>query len=184
VWVWKTSSKSSKFTAPLIGADSLFFGACLNMCTLFDILRDSYQGNKQEFIVKHQAILKLSRDLNAFFKPIILTQFLISSMELCFLGFQFVMIEGFAQRIVVGMFGLSFIIQLFVYALGGQLLMDKSMSVVENFYETDRDFIMIIARAQKAEIIKAGFFRANLPTFFSMMNSAGSLIALLKSFMD
>jgi hypothetical protein len=151
---------------------------------LFDILRQSYDGDKKKFINKHQAIVDLSRDLVSFYKPIIFNQFLVSSMQLCLIGFQIVMIENFFLRIPVVFFAVGFLIQIFVYALGGQLLMDKSASVAENFYDLDKDVIMIIARAQKAEVVKVGFFRADLPTFVSMMNSVWSLIAVLQSLME
>jgi odorant receptor len=164
--------------------DSLFFGFCLNICGHFDILRDSFDGDKKKFIKKHQELLELSETLHKLFKPIVFAQFLFSSMLLCVIGFQLVMVHDFFKRAVVAFYGLAIIIQLFYYSYGGQLLMDKSSAVSENLYKTDKDLVIVINRAHKACTIKAGFYRANSATFTTILSSAGSLIALLRSFIE
>jgi odorant receptor len=118
------------------------------------------------------------------YAPIILAQFLITSMLLCVLGFQLVMFRSFMKRVVIGFYGLNMIIQLFIYTYGGQMIMDKSTSVADKLYQTDKDLIIIIARSHKASIIKAGFYEANSATLCSILSSAASLITLLKSFID
>lgn len=167
-----------------VGVDSLFFGACLNICTHFEILRESFDGDKEKFIKKHRSILELAEELNRLYKPVVFAQFLISSMLLCVIGFQLVMLDNFIGRVVVAIFGFAIIIQLFIYAFGGQLIVDKSSSVAEHIYGTDKEFIVIIARSQNAAVIKSGFYQANLPTFSAIMSSAASLITLLQSFVD
>jgi hypothetical protein len=92
--------------------------------------------------------------------------------------------DSFFQQCVVGMFGFAFIIEVFIYSFGGQIVMDKSLLAAKNLNYIDKDLTIIIARAQKAEIIKSGFFEATLQTFSTMIRSAVSLITLLKSFMD
>lgn len=79
---------------------------------------------------------------------------------------------------------MTIIIQLFIYAYGGQLVKDKSSSVAELIYEMDKDLVKIIARAQKASEIGAGFYVADLVTFSSILRSAASLITLLRSFIE
>jgi hypothetical protein len=99
------------------------------------------------------------------------------------IGFQLLMQENpskFCEDLIVGV---AVMIQLFIYSYGGQLIMDKSSSVADNFYTLDQEFVMIIARAQKASKIEAGFYKASLPLFTTIMNSAASLITLLKSFL-
>jgi hypothetical protein len=106
-----------------------------------------------------------------------------SSNLLCVIGFQLVVHQNFLNRIEDFTFGLAIIIQLFIYSSGGQLIMDKSLSVADNLFEIDKDFILIIKRAQRPSLIKAGFYKASLPLFTSILSSAASLITLLQSFL-
>jgi odorant receptor len=167
-----------------VGVDSLFFGLCLNICAQFDILRESFDGDKKKFIENHLKLLDLVKELNRFYKPIVFAQYFISSMLLCVIGFQILMHANYLDRVEDLMFGVAIIIQLFIYSYGGQLIVDKSLSVADGFYELEKDFILIIQRAQKQSIIEAGFYKASLPLFTSIMNSAASLITLLKSLLE
>jgi odorant receptor len=126
--------------------------------------------------------LESVEDLNKIFKKVVFAQFLLSSVQLCVLGFQIVVIENIAGLIVPLIFGFTIIIQLFVFALGGQLIVNTSVAVSENCYEVDRDLILIIARPQKLTLINSVFFTADLPSFLSIMRFTGSLITMLKSF--
>jgi odorant receptor len=114
----------------------------------------------------------------------VFAQHFLSSMLLCVIGFQLVVHEAFSERFEHVSFGLSIILQLFIYSYGGQLIMDKSSSVADELYEIDKDFVAIIQRAQKPSSIEAGFYKASLPLFTTIMNSAASLITILKSFLD
>jgi hypothetical protein len=127
-------------------------------------------------------LLKLSEELNQTYKQIIFLQFMNISTLLCVLGFQVVIVDSVTGRIVPAIFGLTMLIQLLVYAFGGQLVLDKSKTVAENLYKIDRDMILMIARPLKPVVMKSGFFKADLPTFVSIINAAGSLITMLKSF--
>lgn len=168
-----------------VAVDSLFFGFCLNLCAHFDILRkSSNEIDKSDFIKYHQKILNLSADLNNLVKPVVLTQFLISSLLLCVIGFQLVMVESVFKKIVALVFGCAIIIQLFVYSFGGQQIMDKSLSVALEIYQLDKDYRLIILRSQRALKIQAGFYHACLPTFRAILSSAASLMTLLKSLVE
>jgi hypothetical protein len=104
------------------------------------------------------------------------------STLLCVLGFQIVMVDGIAGKMVPTIYGITMLTQLLVYALGGQAIVDKSEEVANSFYELDRDFLIITARPMKPSITKSIFFEANLPTFVTIINATGSLITMLKSF--
>lgn len=162
----------------------LFFTGCLNICAQFDILKESFDGDRKNFIEKHQIIYKLCEDLKTLIKPVIFTQFFLTSINLCVIGFQLVMLDGLIKRIVPLFFGIAIIIQLFIYAYGGQCVLDKSESFADFFYDLDKDFIFIILRAQKPVKFEAVFYEANLPTFCNIMNNTISLITLLKSFIE
>jgi odorant receptor len=166
-----------------VGIDLLFSGFFLNVCAHFDILRESFDGDKKKFIRNHHKILDIADELNRLYRPIIFFIHLITSMVLCVIGFQLVVHEAFSERFEHVTFGLTIIIQLFIYSYGGQLIMDKSSSVADDLYEIDKDFVAIIQRAQKPSMIEAGFYKASLPLFTTIMNSAASLITILKSFL-
>lgn len=129
-------------------------------------------------------LLKLTDDLIELIRPVVLAQFLITSLMLCVLGFQLVMHDSIVKRIAALTFGFSIIIQLFIYSYGGQLIKDKSSSIAEELYDLDKDLLLVITRASRASIVRAGFFEADLPTFRAFLSSAASLITLLKSFME
>jgi odorant receptor len=146
-------------------------------------LRESFDGDKKKFIENHFKILKLADELNRLFKPVVFAVYLVTSLLLCVIGFQIVVNESIPGRVEGAMFGFAIGIALFTYSYGGQLIMDKSSSVAEDLYEIDKDFVSIIQRSQKPSIIQAGFYKASLPLFTTIMNSAASLITLLKSFL-
>jgi odorant receptor len=156
---------------------------CLNIGAQFDILKKSFNDNRKKFIEQHQEILKLCEDLKRLTKPVIFTQFFLTSMQLCVIGFQLVMLEGLVKRIVPAFFGVAIIIQLFIYSYGGQTVLDKS-SFAEEFFDNDENLILIIRRAQKVVVFKAGFYEANLSSFQTIVNNTASLITLLKSFTE
>lgn len=174
-------------TSNQVGVDALFLGLCLNICAHFDILRNSlkdFDGDTKKFVSDHQTVLDLAENLNHLFKPIVFAQFAISSMLLCVLGFQIVMVENFFKKIIFIGFGFSVIIQLFSYSFGGQLIKDKSSAVADHLYAIKKDIVIIIARSQKPIEIAAGIYEANLPTFRLILSSAGSWITLLKSLVE
>lgn len=92
--------------------------------------------------------------------------------------------ESIIRRGIALSYGLSIIIQLFIYSYGGQLIMDKSLAVADNCYGLGRETVLIINRAQKFSMIEAKFFNVSLPTLRAVLSSAASLITLLKSFLD
>jgi odorant receptor len=128
--------------------------------------------------------LDVAENINKLYAPIIFGQFLITSLQLCVLGFQFVMFKSIMKKVVAGFYFIAMVIQLFVYTYGGQLVMDRSISVADKLYQTDNDLIIIIARSQKTSIIKSGFYEASSTTFSTILSSAASLITVLKSLMD
>jgi hypothetical protein len=127
-------------------------------------------------------LLDLVANLNEIFSPIIFTQFLVNAIMICVIGFEIVMAESFIGKIFPAIFGTAVVIQLFIYAFGGQLVIDKSDAVGKDLYENDRDFLIINARPLKQTKVASPFFSVDLPTFVSIMNSAWSLIATLQNF--
>lgn len=167
-----------------VGTDSFFFGASIHIGAHFEILGKSFDGDKKKFVKKHQVIIDLVEDLNNLIRPVLFVQFLISSMLLCVIGFQIVMFQDVFQLFTHLNFGAAVMIQLFVYAYGGQIIMDKSLLVADELYDLDTDMVTIISRVQKASTIKYLFYIANLPTFSAILSSAASFITLLQSLLE
>jgi hypothetical protein len=124
----------------------------------------------------------LTEKLNETFGAVVFTQFFLSAVHLCVLGFQLVMYDNIPERIGPATFALTIIIQLFIYSYGGQIVLNASEKAAENLYQLDRGINIISARTKKPTPIKAIFFKADLPAFVSVMNATGSLITVLKSF--
>jgi gustatory receptor len=155
----------------------------LEICAHFEILyRFDYE--KKEFIEEHQKVIDLASDLNMLIKPIVFTQHLVSSLLLCVIGFQLVMLHDLYKRLAAFFFGLAAMIQLLMYSFGGQQIMDKSLNVSSKMYNLDKDYRMIIMRSHRVCKIRAGIFEASLPTYRTMISNAGSLMTILKSFVE
>ncbi|CAO1428319.1 unnamed protein product [Diamesa hyperborea] len=166
-----------------ISVDSLFIGFCLNICAHFQIIRSltfKEDFNYKSFIKCHQEIIVLCND--EIYVPVIFTQFLVCSMLLCGIGFQLVMTPDFYNILLLLTFSGATLIQLFIYAYGGTLIMEESGAIVENLYS--KDLILSIQIANKKSCIKSGFFTASLPTFLTILSSAGSYITLLRSLVE
>lgn len=148
------------------------------------MLEEQYSKDKKVFVEKHLHLLSLCNDLRNLMKWIIFTQFLMSSLNLCVLGFQLVMTDNFLRRILVAIYGLAITIQLFIYAFGGQIMLDHSSSVSDNLFEMDKDLIHVIARVSKPVKMKSAFYTADFREFTSIIRRAGSLITLLQTLVD
>ncbi|CAO1433248.1 unnamed protein product [Diamesa tonsa] len=165
-----------------ISVDSLFIGFCLNICAHFQIIRSSTfkeDFNYKSFIKCHQEIIVLCNDLNEIYVPVIFTQFLVCSVLLCGIGFQLVMTPDIFKILVLLAFSSAILIQLFIYAYGGTLIMEESGAVADNIYS--KELLLSIQIANKKRCIKSGFYTASLPTFVTIISSAGSYITLLQS---
>ncbi|CAO1428309.1 unnamed protein product [Diamesa hyperborea] len=62
------------------------------------------------------------------------------------------------------------------------IVFSSSGAIVENMYS--KDLLLSIQIANKKSCINSGFFTASLPTFVTIINSAGSYITLLQSLAD
>ena len=136
------------------------------------------------FIKTHQKLTKFVEKLSKLFRPILFTQYLMSSLLLCVLGFQLVKSPSLVKKLIAFMTGCATLNQTYIYSFGGQLVRDKSSTVAENFYEIDKDFVLVIARTQKPSTFSAWFYEANLMTFQLILKRTVSLITVLKSMID
>lgn len=162
--------------------DSIFFGSCLKIATYCDILSESFKGDKKKFVMQHLKILEMATNLNNLYKPIIFWQLLTTNVLLCMIGFQIVMVKNYYGILLVAPFGIASLNQLFLFCLGGQLILDKTGHIATHFYDLDKEFVIIIARTLKGFKIQSLVYEANLSTFTAILSSAQGLITILKSF--
>lgn len=161
--------------------DTIFLGSCLHICAHFDILRESFDGDIPKFVKAHEILIGLVDTLNDLIRNIMFTQFLMSSMLICALGFQLMMFESFFKRWVAMIYGTTILVQLFIYSLGGQLITNKSSTVAENLYQMNKDVLIIIARVQIPLSISAWFYNADFETYQFIVNSAYSFFSVFTS---
>lgn len=147
-----------------VAVDTFFFGFCLNICAHFNIIRSlTFENNLnyKGFIKYHQEVLELCSCLNDIYFPVIFTQFLVSSVLLCVIGFQLVMVSfnkillktfiqndnttqfqapDFFKILLLLAFSCAILIQLFIYAYGGTLIMEEVLKlktfkfILDNFF--------------------------------------------------
>lgn len=113
---------------------------------------------------------------------IVFISYLLGSIQICLAGFRIVMDQSLMLRAIDTSYCMIVTLQLLMYSYCGELIIENSSVVADEFYQLDRDYLIIIARAQKTAIIRSGFYTADLPTFTAILSSAGSLLTLLKSF--
>lgn len=164
-----------------VAVDSIFFSSCLYIATYCDILRHHFDGDKKKFVQYHLSILSMTTSLNNLYKPIVCTQLLTTNILLCMIGFQVVMAQNYNKLFSVGSFGLAALNQLFLYCFGGQVVFDKTASIAMDFYDSDRDLVIIVTNAMNGFKIRSAVYTANLPTFRAILSSAQGLITALKS---
>jgi len=69
-----------------------------------------------------------------------------------------------------------------LYSYGSQRILDSSLSICDEAYLIDKNYILIIMIAQKKLRFNTGFFEASFDTFCFMLSRIMSFITLLKSF--
>lgn len=145
----------------------------------FELLAKSFDGDKKKFVQRHQSIFDVAEDLRDLIKPILFIQFMTCSLKFCVYMFTALQSDNLIKQF--GVIAIVFWQQL-EYCFGGQYLMDRSMAVAEEFYSSDKDNLIIIARAQKKFSIKAYLYEANIEFIAFVLNSAFSLLAVLRNF--
>ena len=71
---------------------------------------------------------------------------------------------------------------LFIHSYGSQKIMDSTLSVGDDIYQIDKNYLFILMRTQRLLKIKAGFIHAYLPTFQMILSWTVSLVTLIESF--
>ncbi|CAD6997473.1 unnamed protein product [Ceratitis capitata] len=140
----------------------------------------------------HQRLITMSEQLNIIYQPIVLVQFSLNALQICFLAYQI----GSGDVAVVDLpflflFMTSVGIQLMIYCYGGQYLQNESENVAKFISQTINSTIWPIdlrkvllfsmARAQRPCKLTGIFFDVDLRLFLWVWRTAGSYVTLLRS---
>ncbi|XP_050088372.1 odorant receptor 47a-like [Anopheles aquasalis] len=186
-----------------VACDSSFGTLCSSVLAHFVIVQRRFEllGTEKvadlasvgALIRYHQYVLWLAKRIIGAYRHIIFNQLLISSILLCMLGFQLVISAGTSIMVVYMVYSLAIIIQITYYCYYGSMLHHESEQVQRAIYNgtwytadirTQKLLLVCMMRAGKAVDANFGFTRASLPALKSILNSAGSYVALLLSLLE
>lgn len=162
--------------------DVTFLGHCLYLQTHFQILRETINNTEmKEFVDIHRQVINLTQAVRNFYKRLIFMKFTLIAVILCAACFQVSSNDDFEKKLRALSHVIVASLELLIYSYGGQKIMDSSMSVCDDVYEIDKNYLFIMMRSQMAVEMKSGFFHACLPIYMILIKRTMSLITLLKS---
>ncbi|XP_017850524.1 odorant receptor 9a [Drosophila busckii] len=187
-----------------LAMDTLFYALSYNLCALFGIAqhrmrhlaaqREAPQLELQAFV----EVLQLQKDTLAMVKqlsvnmqPLLFMQFLITALQLCFVGFQLADLFPSPVCLYFIFFVGSLLIALYNYSKCGEHLKQSSAGFADALYDsnwvdfslsTKRALVVAIMRAQQPSQIKGYVFEANMAVFLAICRSAASYVMVLRRF--
>lgn len=185
--------------------DGMFLIFSLNIKEHFVIVQDMFKSSSfmtpltnrkhiQKMIEYHLETLDVTEQLSSSFSVIVFAQTLLTSVQVCVIGYQIVGgSEDMLERLVNIFFFSSIFIQLFIYCYGGALITSESLNINSavqqsqwyNLAPTDRKMlILVMMRAQKPLRIKSGFYDASMESFFLVGFNKEKIWILILLFSD
>ncbi|CAG9806364.1 unnamed protein product [Chironomus riparius] len=163
--------------------DLTFFTCCLYICGHFEILRKTVNTRElKKFVDSHREIIEVATKLSKLYWPVVLIQFSMMALIFCIAAIQIIIIPEVSQKITAGTHLIGGTVALFTYSYGSQKVMDSALSVGDDIYQIDKNYLFILMRTQRLLKIKAGFIHACLPTFLMLLSWTVSLVTLIESF--
>ena len=95
---------------------------------------------------------------------------------------QIIITPEISQEITAGTHLIGGTVALFISSCRSQKIMDSTLSVGDDIYQIDKNYLFILMRTQRLLKIKAGFIHAYLPTFQMLLSWTVSLVTLIESF--
>ncbi|XP_037819571.1 uncharacterized protein LOC119608988 [Lucilia sericata] len=190
-----------------IANDTLFSWIAHNVTAQFRILNLRFKktanslrkpGDEREFIrsitqhIKyHHRVIELANNFNDVFMVTVFFKYTISFLQIACLIFTIARGGELATLVFHIVFLIAVSIQLMMYCLGGQKIIDGSTSVAVSIYEyfqwhdmsikSKKLLLLSIMRAQKPCNLTGVFFVADLPLFLWVLKTSGSMFTMLKS---
>ncbi|XP_068622578.1 putative odorant receptor 92a [Battus philenor] len=177
--------------------DLLYYVLTSHVCNHFTLIANELQyfdgtdeNELRDIIIRHQYILKLSKDLNEIFTMPNFFNVVVGSLQICALGFNLT-IGGPSQIIGVLLFLIIVLLQMFVMCLFGETLMRESERVGDAAYmclwynkdiRIKKDILLIIRRSNKIQILTAyKFSDISYNCFTKIISTSWTYFTLLKT---
>ncbi|KAH8370122.1 hypothetical protein KR093_002215 [Drosophila rubida] len=189
---------------PTICVDTFFTALTHNLVALYKAAQhkmqifgvetlEETQEHLRDILQLYKNSLDMSDALNQFFRLTICMQLIVTSLLLCFIGYT--LSENFAQPKTpfYATFMVSVLIQLYIYCYCGEYLKTESRRFAKAIYDSPwyeaiaadptvgRSLQISMMRAQRGSRIDGYFFEANMRVFLSIVKTAMSYLALLRS---
>ncbi|XP_068083955.1 odorant receptor coreceptor-like [Anabrus simplex] len=182
-----------------LGYDALYVKLIVMMCWQIEILKSEFKAIKGHdsrnvrlisAIRHHQTILKLMSDLETVFSPIMLLQFLFTTLTLCFAMFICIQFKEFNIQVSQALLiTLQLTAQMFVFCWIGTELSIQAKSVRDAAYECQWHFsalgfmtciLIIITRCNKVFTFTAGkFVNIDLKTMVNIFQETFSYMMVM-----
>ena len=126
----------------------------------------------------HQRILALCDDLKEIFVPVVIWQFMLSSVLLCVVGFQLLSFVGQAMMICYIAYFSAISIQIFLFSYAGTQITYESSAIGDAIYcsgwytyppRVRKWLRFAIECSQKGVKMKAAFYEMSMHTFISVI---------------
>nr|XP_034826618.1 putative odorant receptor 92a [Maniola hyperantus] len=193
----------------ICGADNLLYVCCTYLGVQFRLLQHDIENlieknyvsmyrESEEFqqkfvkLVKwHKELIRLSSMLEFIYAESTLINFVSSSVMICLTGFNVIAMENVAFVVTFLVFLSASLMQIFMLCFFGDFLMKSSMEVSHAVYNSKwyhlnvtsgKNLLIVLTRAQKpCKLTAFGFSDVSLKAFMSILSSAWSYFALLKT---
>ncbi|EDW06822.1 odorant receptor 9a [Drosophila mojavensis] len=202
-YLWNLMASYGAVTMSL-AMDTLLFAFTYNVCALFKIaqyrvrhlqpISDAPRRELDELVrvlQLHQTGLDIGTQLGHSLRPLVFIQFLVSAVQLCFVGFQLADLFPTLECIYFIFFLGSIVIALFIYSHCGENMRQASVDFGTALYDsswvdfapaTRQALIVAIMRAQLPCQLNGYFFEPNMANFSAVVRSAISYVMMLRSF--
>ena len=149
----------------------------LNISAHFEILRGSINDMKlDEFVTYHQKLIDVTQRLSSIYEPMIFTQFFLETTLFVAVGLSIIVADNLVEILSAITFVLPALLDVAILSFGSQKIMDNSMSICDEAYMMDKDYLLVIMMAQKKLRFTTGFFDASFDTYSTMLSRSWSFL--------
>ncbi|XP_011878793.1 PREDICTED: uncharacterized protein LOC105568041 [Vollenhovia emeryi] len=185
------------------GNDSMFLNVTLHICGQvevlkskfidFDVTKPKVYERFTGLIKRHSYLIRRARQLADTISFVLLIQLFIISVQLCIMGFQFILALKVNDVVMAGksiMVQCTFLLQLTLYSFIGDYLKSQmeeiGLSIYQNIWynlptKLLKNLVFIIMQTESPVTLKAGdFIVVNLSSYVSIIKASLSYLSVLR----